>query len=89
LLGLRKVDENDGAGDANALIGEPTGVFIWEMDPVSRSTNFRAAVLPEKNSVDEREGSSEGAGGKMSDWKESALRGTTNAMGSMFDPETL
>ncbi len=40
--------------------------------PFSRLTYLGAAVFPEKNSPAEREGSEAGAGGKMSDWKESA-----------------
>lgn len=40
-----------------------------DADPVSRSTRFRGAVLPLKNSAAESAGSSEGAGGKMSAWK--------------------
>lgn len=43
-----------------------------EIAPVSRLTMLGSALLPEKNSAAERAGSRDGAGGKMSDWKESA-----------------
>ena len=42
--------------------------------PVSRETNLRETGLPEKNSPAVREGSIDGAGGKMSDWNESDWR---------------
>ena len=42
-----------------------------EIEPSSSETSLGAAVLPEKNSAAERAGSADGAGGKMSDWKES------------------
>lgn len=40
--------------------------------PSERLTSLTAATLPLKNSAALREGSTEGAGGKISDWKESA-----------------
>ena len=40
--------------------------------PSARLTSLTGATLPLKNSAASREGSIEGAGGKMSDWKESA-----------------
>lgn len=42
-----------------------------ETAPVSRETILSEMALPVKNSPAVREGSIEGAGGKMSDWKES------------------
>jgi hypothetical protein len=42
-----------------------------ETAPVSSETSLSETALPEKNSPAEREGSIEGAGGKMSDWNES------------------
>jgi hypothetical protein len=42
-----------------------------ETAPVSRETSLSEMALPVKNSPAVREGSIEGAGGKMSDWKES------------------
>lgn len=60
-----------------------------DTDPVSRSTRFRGAVLPLKNSAAVSAGSSEGAGGKMSAWKESERLGTINEIGSIVVPETL
>lgn len=57
-----------GAGALVVLVGATPA----EMAPVSRSTSFGAAVLPEKNSPAVSAGSALGAGGKMSDWKESA-----------------
>ena len=56
--------------------------------PLLRSTTLRViSSRSEKNSPAVREGSVLGAGGKMSAWKESALRGTTNAMGSIQEYE--
>lgn len=46
---------------------------------MSRSTSFGWAVLPEKNSAAVSAGSREGAGGKMSDWKESAYMNESEA----------
>lgn len=40
--------------------------------PLSRLTRLGATDFPEKNSAAERDGSADGAGGKMSDWKLSA-----------------
>ena len=40
--------------------------------PSARLMSLGAATLPLKNSAAVREGSIEGAGGKISDWKESA-----------------
>ena len=40
--------------------------------PSARLTSLTAATLPLKNSAALREGSMEGAGGNISDWKESA-----------------
>ncbi len=42
-----------------------------ETAPVSRETSLSEMALPVKNSPDVREGSIDGAGGKMSDWNES------------------
>jgi len=57
--------------------------------PSARLTSLTAATLPLKNSAALRDGSIEGAGGKISDWKESAFRGTIKAIGSIDDPYTL
>jgi hypothetical protein len=46
-----------------------------ETAPVLRETSLRETALPEKNSPAVREGSIEGAGGKMSDWNESDFCG--------------
>ena len=54
-------------GGMEMLEGAPA-----ETEPVSRLTRRGGAVLPVKNSAADREGSMEGAGGKMSDWKLSA-----------------
>lgn len=67
------------------------GVYL-ETEPESRLTTFRTiSFLEEKNSSADRLGSRLGAGGKMSAWKESALRGTTNATGSIVpdNPEVV
>lgn len=57
---------------AGAGVGTVDGAVPVVMAPVSRLTSFGGAVLPEKNSPAVRAGSAEGAGGKMSAWKESA-----------------
>ena len=54
-----------------AGVGTEMGAEPAEIEPSSSETSFGAAVLPEKNSAAERAGSAEGAGGNMSDWKES------------------
>ena len=64
-------------GDAEASVGgiaEGTapGRGPERVLPSSRLTSLTAATLPLKNSAALREGSTEGAGGKISDWKESA-----------------
>ena len=41
-----------------------------ETVPVSRDIYLSTTAFPEKNSPTVRDGSTEGAGGKMSDWKE-------------------
>ena len=48
-----------------------------ETAPVSKETSLRETALPEKNSPAVREGSIEGAGGKMSEWNESDFVGGT------------
>lgn len=55
------------AEEGTALGGGPEKTV-----PSPRPTSLRGAVLPLKNSAAVREGSTEGAGGYMSDWKESA-----------------
>jgi hypothetical protein len=42
------------------------------VDPESRWTRMAGAVFPEKNSPALRAGSDDSAGGKISDWNESA-----------------
>jgi hypothetical protein len=68
-------DEVDGAAEAsvggNALGIAPGGGPEMVL-PSARLTSLTAATLPLKNSAALREGSIEGAGGKISDWKESA-----------------
>lgn len=44
---------------------------VADIAPVSSETSLSETGLPEKNSPDVREGSIEGAGGKISDWNES------------------
>jgi len=60
-----------------------------EVVPLERSTTLRLMSLPAKKSVAVRAGSKEGAAGKISDWKESDLRGTMKAKGSTVVPDTL
>lgn len=45
-----------------------------EVTPLSRLTSLSEGGFPEKNSPAVREGSMEGAGGKISDWNESDCR---------------
>jgi hypothetical protein len=55
-------------------VGIGTGVDVGaaaDTAPVSSETYLSAMGFPEKNSPAVREGSMEGAGGKMSDWNES------------------
>jgi hypothetical protein len=68
-----------GAGAAALLVEVEVGreeeaeaVVEANVTPESSATRFRAGCLPEKNSAAVTEGSIEGAGGKMSAWKESA-----------------
>lgn len=60
----------EGGMDGKGIEGR--GLVDVVMVPFSRLTRFGGATLPSKNSRAERAGSDEGAGGKMSDWKESA-----------------
>jgi hypothetical protein len=74
----RVTEIGDGAGgDAEASVGgNAEGITPGRgteiVLPSARLTSLRAATLPLKNSAAFREGSIEGAGGKISDWKESA-----------------
>jgi len=65
-------------GDAvEDRVGVGTGVDAGapvETAPVSSETYLSATAFPEKNSAAVRDGSMEGAGGKMSDWNESDWR---------------
>lgn len=70
-MGVARLVDLEMTGDSTG-----TGVLdgaILEVDtaPFSRLTSFRIGCLPEKNSPAVREGSEDGAGGYMSDWKES------------------
>ena len=58
------------AGDEGVIWGEGAAAAA----PSSRLTYFSEAVLPEKNSPAVSAGFADGAGGKMSDWKESACK---------------
>lgn len=61
-----------GGGAVCFGVGAVMGVPGTEVvTPLSRLTSLTEGGLPEKNSPAVREGSAEGAGGKMSDWKES------------------
>jgi len=79
--GVRALEGSEGGEKIG--VARDNGVYL-EVAPVSRSTTRRViSVLDEKNSSAPRLGSRLGAGGKMSDWNESAFRGTTKAMGSI------
>jgi hypothetical protein len=60
------------AAGANDACDCGSAALDAKLTPSSRETSRRAAVLPAKNSEAERPASALGAGGKMSDWKESA-----------------
>ena len=62
----------DGGG---AAVVEDVYAEKAKLEPEERSTRFLGADFPAKNSLAASEGSEEGAGGKMSDWNESALKG--------------
>ena len=69
--GVAKLVDLEMTGDSTG-----TGVLegaVVEVDttPLSRLTNFKVGCFPEKNSPAVKEGSEDGAGGKISDWKES------------------
>lgn len=59
------------AGVAAEKDGTALGLGPSRVDPLERSTSLRGTTFPLKNSEALREGSIEGAGGKMSDWNES------------------
>jgi hypothetical protein len=87
--GWGAVEERVGPGPEPELGKEVDDAAAEETAPVSRETRLSVMALPEKNSPDVRQGSIEGAGGKMSDWNESDLRGTMNAIGSMAFVDSL
>lgn len=65
----------EGVDEVNGDVGAAEG---WEpevIDPSPRFIRLAGATFPLKNSDAESEGSRDGAGGKMSDWKPSACRG--------------
>jgi len=66
-----------GGGAVEDRVGVGTAVDAGapvETAPVSSETYLSAMAFPEKNSPAVRDGSMEGAGGKMSDWNESDWR---------------
>jgi hypothetical protein len=69
--GWGAVEERVGPGPEPELGKEVDDAAAEETAPVSRETRLSVMALPEKNSPDVRQGSIEGAGGKMSDWNES------------------
>jgi hypothetical protein len=69
--GVGAVEERVGPGPEPELGKEVDDAAAEETAPVSRETSLREMALPVKNSPAVREGSIEGAGGKMSDWNES------------------
>ena len=66
--GVGAVEERVGPGPESGLGREVDDAEVEETAPVSRETSFSEMALPVKNSPAVREGSIEGAGGKMSDW---------------------
>lgn len=79
----------EGAGVAAEEVdegaGAPDGKAFFESTPLPCSSSMRLgrAVLPAKKSSPDKAGTDEGAGGKMSDWKASALRGQMKEIGWM------
>jgi hypothetical protein len=69
--GAGAVEERVGPGPEPELGKEGDEAAVEETAPVSRETSLSEIALPVKNSPAVREGSIEGAGGKMSDWNES------------------
>jgi hypothetical protein len=69
--GVGAVEERVGPGPEPELGKEVDDAAVEETAPVSRETSLSETALPVKNSPAVREGSIEGAGGKMSDWNES------------------
>ena len=68
-------EAGEGAGAVAVRVGRGTEVAgAVDTAPVSRETNLSETGLPEKNSPAVREGSIDGAGGKISDWKVSDWR---------------
>lgn len=61
-----------GAGGGAEVVLLGAGAEAEDTAPVSRLTSLSEGSLPEKNSGAVSEGSAEGAGGKISDWNESA-----------------
>ena len=68
--GADAVEERVGPGPESGT-KEGDVAAAAEVVPVSSETSLSETALPEKNSPEVREGSIEGAGGKMSDWNES------------------
>ena len=58
-------------GPGPGPVGIEVDDAVADTAPVSSETSLSETGLPEKYSPDVREGSIEGAGGKMSDWNES------------------
>ena len=67
-------DNGAGAGALVVRVGRATDDAAAMVAPVSRETSLREMGFPEKNSPAERQGSMDGAGGKMSDWNDSDWR---------------
>lgn len=72
--GVARLVDLETAGDSTraGVIGGT--VLEVKVVPSSRLTSFRDGSLPEKNSPALKEGSEDGARGKISDWKESDYR---------------
>ena len=71
MIGAGEGGDAEATGVANAMeiaLGRGPEMEL----PSERFTSLAAATLPLKNSAALRDGSMEGAGGKISDWKESA-----------------
>ena len=71
MIGAGEGGDTETSDEDNAVEIAPGRGTETEL-PSARLTSLTAATLPLKNSAALREGSMEGAGGNISDWKESA-----------------
>lgn len=76
-----------GAEVTTTELGTALGLAPVIIEPSARLTSLRGATFPLKNSEALREGSIDGAGGKISDWNESACKRKKDQQNLLFDNE--